>query len=343
VKTFGTVVAVLALGLLLLGVFVTPEAPAALALGWVAFLMRVVPRLSPDGPTVAVSLTAVVLFTAGIHWLARTWRRHAAGQTAAAVPPWRLRWSLAGVALVFLMFTAGVAMIGVTHQLGWLLTAKEPLTRPGLSYGATSSNKLKHIGHALAEYADMNKGRLPPGGTFTPEGGMLHSWETEIVPYLWYDSRKIDLKLPWNHPHNAEYFQSVIPEFINPELQGAPLTDAEGFGLSHYAANSHVLSANKTLRLQDITDGTSTTLLIGEVNTGFKAWGHPVNWRDPTKGINTPQGFGGASYSGGATFVMVDGSVRFISERISPEVLRALSTPAGGEEIDAGWAGDARR
>jgi prepilin-type processing-associated H-X9-DG protein len=343
VRTFGIAAAVMAAGLILLGVFVAPEAPAALALGWVAFLTRVLPRLSPDGPTVAVSLAAVVLFTAGFHWLARTWRRHAAAQTATAVGPWRLRWSLAVVVLIFLMFTAGVAMIGVAHQLGWLLTAKEPLTRPALPYGSTSSHNLKYIGSALEQYGDMEKGRLPPGGTFTPEGSMLHSWETEIVPYLWYDSRKIDLKLPWNHPKNAEYFRSVIPEFINPELRGAPLTDAEGFGLSHYAANSHVLSANKPMRPQDVTDGTSTTLLIGEVNTGFKPWGHPVNWRDPTKGINTPQGFGGARSSGGANFVLVDGSVRFVSERVSPEVLKALSTPAGGEEIDADPPGVFRR
>jgi hypothetical protein len=31
---------------------------------------------------------------------------------------------------------------------------------------------------------------------------------------------------------------------------------------------------------------------------------------------------------------MADGSVRFIGERVSPDVLRALSTPNGGEEVD---------
>jgi prepilin-type processing-associated H-X9-DG protein len=113
------------------------------------------------------------------------------------------------------------------------------------------------------------------------------------------------------------------------------LRDANGYGLSHYAANSHVLGPNTALRVGDITDGTSTTLLIGEVNTEFKPWGHPVNWRDPALGIQrSPRGFGGVAGSGGANFVMVDGSVRFISERVSPAVLRALATPNGGESID---------
>src|SRR5690349_15388520 len=57
------------------------------------------------------------------------------------------------------------------------------------------------------------------------------------------------------------------------------------------------------------------TLLIGEVNAQFKPWGHPVNWRDPTAGINSSQhGFGGPPGSGGANFVMADASIRFLSD-----------------------------
>jgi prepilin-type processing-associated H-X9-DG protein len=332
VKTL-VVLAILGAGLILLGVLLSPEAPAAICFGWIVFLWRVVPRLAPDGPTVAVSVTAVVLFTAGVHWLGRAWRRSAAGETT-AMPPWRLRWSLTVAALIFLMFTAGVAMIGMTHQLGWLLNAIEPLTTPGLRRGsAYGYYNLRMSAASMHDYAWFH-GHLPRGGTFDPEGGMLHSWETEIIPNFPYSTREIDFKLPWNHPRNAEYFRSIIPEFINPELRSAPLTDADGFGLSHYAANSHIFSAREPMRLQDIKDGTANTLLIGEVNTGFKPWGHPVNWRDPANGINTPNGFGGPRSAGGANFAMADGSVRFVSERISPEVLRALSTPAGGEEID---------
>jgi hypothetical protein len=49
----------------------------------------------------------------------------------------------------------------------------------------------------------------------------------------------------------------------------------------------------------------------------------------------SPQGFGGPRLAGGAYFSMADGSVRFVSERIETDVLRALSTPDGGEEVDA--------
>ena len=70
----------------------------------------------------------------------------------------------------------------------------------------------------------------------------------------------------------------------------------------------------------------------------FKPWGHPTNWRDPTVGLNTPDGFGGPRGNGGANFVMADASVRFVSDKISPDMLRALTTPGGGEDIrEEGW------
>jgi hypothetical protein len=157
------------------------------------------------------------------------------------------------------------------------------------------------------------------------------------LPFLLgsYATNDIDKKVAWNHPRNERFFKCIIPEFINPDLGNAALEDAQGFGLSHYAANSRVLGANRGMRRADIADGTSTTLLVGEVNANFQPWGNPINWRDPAKGINkTAHGFGGPRTAGGGRFLMADGSVRFISAQVSPEVLRALATPAGGEEID---------
>jgi len=62
--------------------------------------------------------------------------------------------------------------------------------------------------------------------------------------------------------------------------------------------------------------------------------GCPINWRDPVEGINkSPDGFG-APWSGGANFMLMDGSVRFLSNGIDPKVLRAPSTPVGGEKVD---------
>src|SRR5262245_509921 len=88
--------------------------------GWLAFLSRVVPRLRPDPATVIVAIVAVVLFAAGVHALGRSWRRSTDG------PGWSVRCSVAVSVLVFVLFAAGTAMIGIAHQIGWLASSPEP-------------------------------------------------------------------------------------------------------------------------------------------------------------------------------------------------------------------------
>jgi hypothetical protein len=113
--------------------------------------------------------------------------------------------------------------------------------------------------------------------------------------------------------------------------------DSKGYGLSHYSANSHIVGGNKRRSLNDLQGQKSNIVLVGEVNANFQPWGHPVNWRDPARGINkSPYGFGGPRSSGGVQFVMADGSVRFIRDDVSPDVLRALSHPAPDEQIGQG-------
>jgi hypothetical protein len=329
-------------------IFLAPfEVPRAILFGWLIFLWRTLPRMAVDWPSVFVGCLALVLFTAGVHWAGRAWRRNVVD-----APHWKFRWSLASVAVAFLLFASGIALVGIVHQTGWLLTSPQPYYVRTIPWGFErySPNNLKQIALAMQNYNDTYAGKGPAGGTFTTQGEMLHSWETYCLIFIGYSTSDsafstsgIDFKLPWNHPLNRKYFQSILPVFTNSLLSTPAVLDEQGFGLSHYAANIHVLGPNKPLCFTDITDGTANTFLVGEVNAGFKPWGHPVNWRDPAKGINrSPQGFGGPSSSGGAYFSMADGSVRFVSERIDPKALQALSTPAGGEAIDASLLGSSR-
>lgn len=56
------------------------------------------------------------------------------------------------------------------------------------------------------------------------------------------------------------------------------------------------------------------------------------NWRDPALGLNkTLDGFG-SPRGGLVTFAMADGSARTLNPNISPQVLKALSTPDAGND-----------
>ncbi len=322
-----------------MGFAVPVDFAVAVVLGWIWYLARTYPavRVAPEG--VATAAVCLVLFIVGSHlflgWLYMGVRTRA-GTTAPGGERWKWRWTCSLTALIVLMFVAGMSVVGMTHQLGWLLSSKEPLvvnsgTLPGGALArAVSTNNLKQIGLALHVYHQAFES-LPPGGTFDGRGRPLVSWQTMILPYLevgdLYD--RIDLSIPWNDVRNAHAYQIHVPQYLR---YGIPTTrNAAGYALSHFAANVYMLGGDHPHKFSDVSDGTANTLMAGEVTADFRAWGDPTNWRDPTLGLNTnPRGFASPS-PGGVNFLMVDGSVRFIENNVDPKVLKLLSTPAGGE------------
>lgn len=115
----------------------------------------------------------------------------------------------------------------------------------------------------------------------------------------------------------------------------------------------------RPLRWAGFTDGTSSTLIIGEdiydpiapgnMNYGLGyAWAHsveacaiaamPINAKRPN---GTPYPSGDwmgqngfhSRHVGGAQFAFADGSVRFLSENMALGLYRALATVAGGEPV----------
>ena len=212
-----------------------------------------------------------------------------------------------------------------------------PLTkRSDAARRSQSQNNLKLIGLALHNYHSAEN-RFPPGGTFAPSGRGEHGWATRLLPYL--DELAIYEVVtwgePWDAPANRPAFSRPLPALTSP-YPGLPAADAAGLALAHYAGNARVLTDGTGLRLEEITDGSTRTLLAGEVNANFLPWAHPANTRDPAVGIGDPAGFAGPRPSGATQVTMADGSVQALSADIDPAVLRALATPAGGEPVDAG-------
>jgi prepilin-type N-terminal cleavage/methylation domain-containing protein/prepilin-type processing-associated H-X9-DG protein len=106
------------------------------------------------------------------------------------------------------------------------------------------------------------------------------------------------------------------------------------------------------VRLAEVADGTSNTLFVGEepvwrdrsgkMGWVFRQWMEPYSMTTTVHGINANndlvssgyyrQSFG-SYHPGGANFLMVDGSVRFLPNAINLKTFGELGTKAGGEVI----------
>jgi Protein of unknown function (DUF1559) len=295
------------------------EVPFVLALGWVPYLSRVLPQLRPDPWTVGTAITCVIGVTLGTHaflkWL------YAA--TSDEPRRWRWQWSLQLVGLVVLVFVAGIAFTGMVHQTSWLARSPEPLFR-GSRDGTPrmySANNLKQIGIAAWNYHDSQKSPQFPRSQFNPTGQSLHSWQTVLLPYLEQDTlyKQIDLTKPWNDPANAMPMSQQLRVFMHPSFG---YDSVNGFGVSHYAGNVHVVLSDRPKHGHSFPMlTTENVILAGEVSGNFRAWGDPLNARDPALGsTGHPHGFGGP-YGKPAQFVMLDGSVRTIDPTQLAELL----------------------
>lgn len=227
-----------------------------------------------------------------------------------------------------------VAAIVVFLLVLWLPGRQD--TDRGRRAPPTTKINLKILGLALHNYHEVYSAL--PISTFTDtEGNPLHGWETSLLPFVDAPAlyEKISRDKPWYDPANQASAKQPVDFYLNPEI--AETTNSEGYALTHYSANSRIIQRDKALNFEDIKDGFSNTIVFGEINAGFRPWAAPGNTRDPALGINRgPRTFGGSRPEGGL-FTLMDGSVRYLSTDIDPQVLKALATPDGGEELPNDW------
>lgn len=290
-----------------------------------------------------------------------------------------------GFTLIELMVVITIICVLISLLLPAVNACREAARR------SSCVNNLVQIGLALMNYESTHD-TFPPG-VVDPTGpiaslpnGYHHNWITQILPGLAQTNAfdKVDFRAGVYAPSNATVRGHAIATLFCPSDDGKLWRQSAG-GLSvvasSYAGCHHhreapidvddtgILFLNSHVRVDDVTDGTSNTILVGErlLEAGDLGWtsGTRATLRNTGNPISPlPRGMAGAPYPafddeddddagdapkvgpslfvggfgsrhpGGINVLLGDGSVRFIRSTISRKVLSLLGHRSDGETID---------
>ena len=187
------------------------------------------------------------------------------------------------------------------------------------------ADNLKQIGLAFHNYVSTNV-HLPPMATYGPDGLPTLSWRVALLPYLGENElyRQFRQDEPWDSPHNKA-LAARMPAVFETPASPAPsgLTRIRGF-----AGKGTIFEGSQGVRMEDITDGTSNTLLVAVADEATP-WTKPGELPFvPGRPLPALDHRGTDGYQIG----IVDGSVRLLALE-EASVLPAIITRAGGEVI----------
>lgn len=228
---------------------------------------------------------------------------------------------------------------------------------------ASCRNNLMQIGLALQNY-EMAHERLPPGsvnptGPIRSESKGYHmGWMVQILPQLDQANSyaNFNFSVSVYDPVNVPAVSTPSRVFYCPSAAGGSYAGCHHDVESPIDSDNHgVLFLNSDIRYRDIRDGLSTTIFVGEHGGDWLGWasgtratlrnmGGPINGGRIAPGTMTQPPVSGpgleiyvlavggfsSSHTGGAYFLLGDGSVRLISESTSLNILQSLAHRADG-------------
>jgi len=271
----------------------------------------------------------------------------------------------AGFTLVELLVVIAILGMLVGLLLPAVQAAREAARR------TQCQNNLRQIGLGLLEFHEAH-GVLPVGCLEkqfpgkNPMGRQL-AWSASLLPYveqtiLW---RNIDFQSAYNSRLNAKAAASEVAVYLCPStarlaagregthmsekpvdrssdasLPAAAIDYGGNYGAAFVSPSANgVLLYDRSIRLKDISDGTSHTLAVAEdTGRGLPMDGEWINGEnifDQSGPINRQQNNEiWSDHPGGALALQCDGSVVFLDETMETTLLRALCTRSGEELQD---------
>ncbi len=193
-----------------------------------------------------------------------------------------------------------------------------------------SRGHMCQIAIALQHYHAVHK-KFPAAASYDAEGKALLSWRVHILPHLEEQAlyEQFHLDEPWDSPHNRELIGKM------PRVYRSPVSQREEAGWTNYVApvaEETVLGDRQGVSLEQITDGTSNTILLVEADDKRAVvWTRPADL--PVDLAAPAEGLGGF-YEGRFLATFCDGSVRSLSSKLDAETLRRLFQRADGKTVD---------
>ena len=192
---------------------------------------------------------------------------------------------------------------------------------------ATRMNNLKQIAMAMHAFADANGNRLPPAAICDLKTGKpLLSWRVAILPYLEQGELYKEFKLdePWDSAHNIKLLPRMPRVYADPDAEMSATTFFRvlvGKGTAFESLGQRKPPFGELgVKLTDITDGLSNTLLLVEAEEAA-AWSKPDELvYDPTRALPKFR----RDERGGFHAVQADGSTRYIPGSVDDPTLRAF-------------------
>ncbi|WP_397569463.1 DUF1559 domain-containing protein [Schlesneria sp. T3-172] len=194
-----------------------------------------------------------------------------------------------------------------------------------------AKNNLKQIALSLYNYEEAQK-RFPDRVSPDKTGKPGLSWRVKILPYL--DEQELYDQFHHDEPWDSEHNKTLISRM--PSTYGSPNdSDLTQQGKTRYlivTGEGTMFGGETGPALTDVKDGLGKTIMAVEAQSDQAVvWTSPedleLDFDDLLKGLAKAR-------SGGFQALFGDGSVRFISENIDRQTMKALFTASGGEVLN---------
>jgi len=240
-----------------------------------------------------------------------------------------------------------VCFVGVAVLLAFVYPAVQQVREAARC--TECKNKMRQLALGILNY-ESGYGHLPVGIEESIAGTPRCSWRVLVAPYLESAQQFYDPNFSWNSPTNAQLYdgssviatdkgggnpRSVVLDRCPHWFWCCPSASEKSVNYAVVVGEETAFPLNRSVKLEEITDGIENTILLVETLSGSTIWTEPHDVRFDTMKFSIGRAENGelaSNHQSRINVAFADAQVYSVDQSISPSELRALFTIAGGEK-----------